>query len=99
MPFRPLNFEVRAEATTVELIWNRSSVDIVDNYVLSWTYLSPCAPGSPKGVLLEGTANQYIAEGLEENSRYSFSLQARNSAGDSPEALLVVMTLTSGIDS
>ena len=62
-----------------------------------WTYLSPCERGSPRSVLLDGTARQYILEGLEENSSYSFSLQARNSAGNGPDAMQVVITRAAGI--
>ena len=70
---------------------------MVAEYVISYTFEEVnCEFDGVDMMLVPGTSTQHTLTGLQENSEYTISIIARNTAGDSPRATTMATTSVAG---
>ena len=86
-------------ATTISLSWTSAGSEI-DSYVVMWETdnVGGCSGGSDTGnATITDDSTSYDITGLEEDSTYSITVMASNSAGSSAVSNTVtVMTMEAG---
>ena len=88
-PSAPVNVMTTAGTTSISITWQQAEGDVVDRYEIQYTYTVNAHPGScvlsdtePITVTVNnGTARGYNLTPVEEDSVYTLSLTAINSAG------------------
>lgn len=97
------------ETTTITVTWNQNQADVVDSYEIVYSYRvnvyhgpEPCFTSSNINVMvIDSTVSQYMLSNstrtpIEEDSNYTISLTAINSAGRSMQASVNPRTLQAG---
>ena len=70
--------------TSLTLIWEQSSGDIIDYFQLSFTYIGPCVGFDHQGIAanqLGSERREYVISGLQEYSQYLVQVTAVNVVG------------------
>ena len=86
-----------SDATTITLTWTQPPVEVVDQYLISYSFTEvDCGFSGSAMIQVPGTSTQHTLTGLQENSDYVISIIARNTAGDSPPATTRTTTSIAG---
>ena len=93
-PSAPTNVMSSALTTSVTLMWSQSSMDVVTDYIVSYTRTGGCSD-APSGSR-RATGSPYTLSNLEENTPYQINIVAMNSGGMSSPATYTTTTLSSG---
>ena len=83
-------------ATSVQLTWSQSSMDVVDSYTISYMRTAGC-PDAPSGsrTFISGSVRSYDLTGLEEDITYDITITSINTANQMSTTTSVT-TLTAG---
>ena len=92
-PSAPTNVMGSALNTLVTLMWSQSSMDVVTDYIVSYTRTGGCdAPSGSR----TASGSPYTLSNLEENTPYQINIVARNSGGMSSPATYITTTPSTG---
>ena len=92
-PSAPTNVNGSALTTSVTLMWSRSSMDVVTDYIVSYTSSGGC--DAPSGTRT-ASESPYTVSNLEENTTYQIDIVSMNRGGMSSPARYTTTTLSSG---
>ena len=99
VPNRTIINVISTTATSISLSWSLTSAGlVVDSYEVMWETddIGGCSGGSDMdSTTITGGSTSYDIMGLEEDSSYTITVTASNSAGSS-EDTVTVMTLEAG---
>ena len=72
-------------ATTISLSWNVPSGSVVTEYLIEWQRDTSvgCSDEDQDSTTIAGGSTSYTISGLEEDSRYTITVTASNTAGSS----------------
>ena len=93
-PSAPTNVTGSALSTSVTLMWSQSSIDVVTDYIVSYTSSGGCSD-APSGSRT-ASGSPYTLSNLEENTPYQIDIVAMNSGGMSSPATNTTTTLSTG---
>ena len=100
VPGQVTNYEVSTTtATSISLSWSVPTDSVVTQYLVEWQRDTSdgCSDEDEGSVTGTGTFTIYTITGLEEDSRYTFTVTVSNSAGSSGGSNTVTaMTLDAG---
>ena len=85
VPGQPTVSLVSTTATTISLSWSVPSGSVVTEYVLEWhrNTSGGCSDEDQDGDTITDGSTNYTISGLEEDSRYTITVTASNTAGSS----------------
>ncbi len=86
-------------ATSIDLTWVQPTGDMVESYIISYTFSINGCPGEDGTWMIplsDGTTRQYTISGVEEDARYTISITAMNGAGSSNPASITATTFIAG---
>ena len=93
-PSAPTNVMGSALNTSVTLMWSQSSMDVVTDYIVSYTASGGC-DATPSGSRT-ASGSPYTLSNLEENTPYQIDIVSMNSEGMSSPATYSTTTLSTG---
>ena len=93
-PSAPTNVTGSALNTSVTLMWSQSSIDVVTDYIVSYTSSGRCSD-APSGSRT-ASGSPYTLSILEENTPYQINIVVMNRRGMSSPATYTTTTLSSG---
>ena len=95
LPSFPTNLQSPSKtSTTIDLTWTQPPGEVVDSFIISYSFsIIGCdgEDGSAR-VSVAGSARSFTLTGLEEDSVFTISIYARNTAGDSRPSLAIQIT-------
>lgn len=82
--------------TTISLYWSISNESVVDRYVVQWERdtSGDCENEDEGSITVHSGSTSYTITGLEEDSRYTISVEAANGAGSAISNHITARTLT-----
>ena len=86
-------------ATSIDLTWVQPTGDMVESYIISYTFSINGCPGEDGTRMIplsDGTTRQYTISGVEEDARYTISITAMNGAGSNNPATIMTTTPIAG---
>ena len=93
VPSSPDNLESpNGIATTLLLTWTQPPGEVVDSFIISFSYFVRECPGDDGSatVSVNRSARSFTLTGLQEDSHFNISILARNAAGDSPPSAQIL---------
>ena len=99
-PPSPTDLTASSMATSIDLTWVQPTGDMVESYLISYTFSINGCPGEDDTRMIplsDGTTRQYTISGVEEDARYTISITAMNGAGSNHPATIMTTTPIAGI--
>ncbi len=99
-PPSPTDLTASPMATSIDLTWVQPTGDMVESYLISYTFSINGCPGEDDTRMIplsDGTTRQYTISGVEEDARYTISITAMNGAGSNHPATIMTTTPIAGI--
>ena len=91
----PSNILPIPQINSVTLTWSQSSIDVIDNYIISYRRIAGCTNAPFGSRTISGLLRMYTLDGLEEDITYEINITAMND-GNSLSALTNATTLSAG---
>ena len=93
-PSAPTNVMGSALNTSVTLMWSQSSMDVVTDYIVSYSASGGCSDALPGS--MTASSSPYTLSNLEENTPYQIIIVSMNRGGMSSPVTYTTTTLSSG---
>ena len=90
----PSNIISTPQTKSVRLTWFQSSLDVVDNYIISFRRIAGCKASSGSKTI-SGSLRTYTLTGLEENVTYEITITATNT-NNNKSSITNTTTLSAG---